>query len=130
MLLVFKTSVKSRYSVSDEVWQRIEGLLPGRSDQRGVTAKDNRLFVDGVLWIARSGAPWRDLPERFGKWNSVYRRFQRWAQAGVWQRVFEEFADADLQQLMVDSTSVRAHQHAAGARKKTERKLLDAPAAD
>ncbi|GAA4337735.1 IS5 family transposase [Flaviaesturariibacter amylovorans] len=122
--------MKSRYSVPDEVWQRIEGLLPGRADQRGVTAKDNRLFVDAVLWIARTGAPWRDLPERFGKWNSVYRRFQRLALAGVWQRVFEEFADADLRQLMVDSTSVRAHQHAAGARKKTGRSPLGAPAAD
>lgn len=116
--------------MSDEVWQRIEGLLPGRADQRGVTAKDNRLFVDAVLWVARSGAPWRDLPERFGKWNSVYQRFQRWTKAGVWKQVFEHFCDPDLRQLMVDSTSVRAHQHSAGARKKTVRRPWGAPAED
>jgi transposase len=68
-----------RHAIRDEDWERLKDLLPGREGQRGVTAKDNRLFLDAVLWIAKTGAPWRDLPERFGKWNSVWRRFDRWA---------------------------------------------------
>jgi transposase len=83
-----------------------------------VTAKDNRLFVNAVLWIAKTGAPWRDLPERFGPWNSVWKRFDRWAQNGVWLRVFEGLKDPDLEWLILDSTVIRAHEHAAGAVKK------------
>jgi putative transposase len=83
-----------------------------------VTAKDNRLFVNAVLWIAKTGAPWRDLPERFGAWNSVWKRFDRWATKGVWLRVFEELKDPDLEWLILDSTVIRAQQHAAGAVKK------------
>jgi transposase len=83
-----------------------------------VTAKDNRLFVDAVLWIGKTGAPWRDLPERFGKSNSVWRRFDRWATKGVWLRIFEALKDPDLEWLILDSTVIRAHQHAAGAVKK------------
>jgi putative transposase len=104
-----------RYELSDEQWQRIEGLLPGREGCPGAHAEDNRLFVNAVIWIARTGAPWRDLPERFGNWNSVFQRFNRWAKAGVWQRVFEALRDPDLESLMLDSTTIRAHQHAAGA---------------
>jgi transposase len=80
----------------------------------GKVAKDNRLFVDAVLWIAKTGAPWRDLPERFGNWNSVWRRCDRWARKGVGQRVFAALQDPDLEWLLLDSTVVRAHQHAAG----------------
>jgi len=76
------------------------------------------LFLDAVLWIARTGAPWRDLPERFGPWNSVFKRFDRWSKTGVWQRVFEALQDLDLEWLMVDATIIRAHLHAAGALKK------------
>jgi putative transposase len=83
-----------------------------------VTAKDNRLFVDAVLWIGKTGGPWRDLPERFGKSNSVWRRFDRWSTKGVWHRVFEALKDPDLEWLILDSTVIRAHQHAAGAVKK------------
>ncbi|MBK6961036.1 MAG: IS5 family transposase [Gammaproteobacteria bacterium] len=93
--------------------------------------KDNRLFVDAVLWIARAGAPWRDLPEAFGPWNSVYKRFSRWSNAGVWHRVFAELAqDADFEEVFLDSTIVRAHQHAAGAPKKTAAKRSAARVAD
>lgn len=67
-----------------------------------------------MLWIARSGAPWRDLPERYGPWSSVYQRFRRWTKKGIWQRVFEELQEADLDWLLLDSTTVRAHQHEAG----------------
>ena len=94
------------------------GLIIGRPDQRGSTGRDNRLFVEGVLWIVRTGAPWRDLPDAFGEWNSVFRRFSRWSQKGVWRRIFEAMSDdTDFEYLIVDSTIVRAHQHAAGAKK-------------
>ncbi len=83
-----------------------------------MTAEDNRLFVNAVLWIAKTGAPWRDLPERFGLWNSVWKWFDRWGAKGVWERVFEAFQDPDLEWMIIDSTVVRAHQHAAGAEKR------------
>ena len=98
-------------------WRRIEQLVPGKDGDKGRHGEDNRLFVDAVLWIARSGAPWRDLPEEFGKWNSVFQRFRRWAKKGVWQRVFNALIDnPDFEYLIIDSTIVRAHQHAAGAK--------------
>ena len=107
-----------RHAISDEHWERIEHLLPGRAGDPGVTAKDNRLFIDAVLWIGKTGSPWRDLPRSFGKWNSVWRRFDRWCTKGVWHRVFEALKDPDLEWLILDSTVIRAHQHAAGAAKK------------
>ena len=107
-----------RHAISDDNWDRIKDLLPGRAGTPGVTAKDNRLFVDAVLWIAKTGAPWRDLPERFGNWNSVWKRFSRWAQQGRWQKLFRHFQDEDLEWLILDSTIIRAHPHAAGAKKK------------
>lgn len=107
-----------RHAISDADWERIEHLLPGRPGQPGWAAADNRLFIDAVLWIAKTGAPWRDLPERFGKWNSAWRRFDRWARKGTWQRVFEALQDPDLEWLILDSTIIRAHPHAAGAPKK------------
>jgi transposase len=106
-----------RHEIKDEDWVRICHLLPGQPGQPGVNAKDNRLFLNAVLWIAKTGAPWRDLPERFGNWNSIWRRFDRWAKKGVWQRVFEALQDPDLEWLLFDSTVVRAHAHAAGAKK-------------
>ncbi len=106
-----------RYELSDEDFQRIEHLLPGRAGTPGGTAQDNRQFLNAVLWIARSGAPWRDLPERYGNWNSVYVRFNRWSKAGHWQRIMEALQDPDLEWLMLDATTVRAHQHAAGQKK-------------
>jgi transposase len=109
-----------RHAITDEQWDPIKDLLPGREGQPGVTAKDNRLFIDAVLWIAKTGAPWRDLPERFGNWNSVWRRFDRWARKGVWQKVFDALQDPDLEWLILDSTIIRAHPHAAGARKKAD----------
>jgi transposase len=107
-----------RHEISDEQWNRIKHLLPGQEGQPGVTAKDNRLFLNAVLWIAKTGAPWRDLPQRFGNWNSVWRRFDRWAAKGVWQQVYRQFQDPDVEWLLLDSTVIRAHQHAAGAKKK------------
>ena len=104
-----------RHEIKDEDWERIKDLLPGQPDDPGVTAKDNRLFVNAVLWIAKTGAPWRDLPERFGPWNSVWKRFDRRSKKGAWKRVFEALQDPDLEWMIIDSTVVRAHRHAAGA---------------
>ena len=107
-----------RLVLSDDQWQSIRGLIIGRPDQKGSTGRDNRMFVEGVLWIVRTGSPWRDLPEAFGDWNSVFRRFSRWSRKGVWRRMFEAMSDdPDFEYLIVDSTIVRAHQHAAGAKK-------------
>ena len=106
-----------RHEILDDHWNRIKELLPGREGDPGITAKDNRLFINAVLWIAKTGVPWRDLPEHFGNWNSVWRRFDRWSRKGVWERIFEELQDPDLEWLLLDSTVIRAHQHAAGAKK-------------
>ena len=106
-----------RHEISDEQWDRIKNLLPGQEGDPGVTAKDNRLFINAVLYVGRTGIPWADLPERFGKYNSVWRRFDRWAKKGVWERVFRELQDPDLEWILLDSTVIRAHQHAAGAQK-------------
>jgi transposase len=106
-----------RHAPSDQDWDRIKDLLPGRPGSRGAPARDNRRFLHAVLWIAKTGAPWRDLPEYFGKWNTVWRRFDRWARKGIWNNLFGNFQDPDLEWLVLDSTVVRAHPHAAGARK-------------
>lgn len=107
-----------RYALRDDQWERIEGLLPGREDTVGVTAKNNRLFVEAVLYRYRAGIPWRDLPERFGPWKAVHTRFTRWSENGAWESVFKHLAaDADKEYAMIDSTIVRAHQHSAGARR-------------
>jgi transposase len=106
-----------RHGLRDDQWERIKDLLPGRAGHVGVTATDNRLFVEAVLYRYRAGLPWRDLPEHYGPWKAVHTRFTRWAKAGVWAAVFEHLAqDADREYAMIDSTIVRAHQHSAGAK--------------
>ena len=119
-----------RHEITDDHWGRIKDFLPGQPADPGVTAKDNRLFVNAVLWIAKTGAPWRDLPERFGPWGSVWKRFDRWAKKGVWERVFEALQDSDLEWMIIDSTVVRAHQHAAGKRGGKVMRLWGVPEAD
>ncbi len=109
--------MRRRHEISDADWDRIHPLLPGQLGQHGGVAQDNRRFVNAVLWIARTGAPWRDLPERLGNWNSAWRRFDRWAAKGVWTRVMDVLRDPDLEWLILDSTAVRAHPCAAGAKK-------------
>jgi len=107
-----------RRELTDAQWQRIEPLIPGKEGDRGRHGEDNRLFVDAVLWLVRAGAPWRDLPGEFGNWNSVFQRFRRWANKGVWERLFKALAeDPDFEYLIIDSTVVRAHQHASGAKR-------------
>ena len=95
-----------RHAIEDADWERIHHLLPGQPGQHGKVAKNNRLFLDAVLWIAKTGAPWRDLPESFGNWNSVWRRFDRWAKKGVWRRVFDVLQDPDLEWVILDSTPI------------------------
>ena len=120
----------SRKLLRDDQWERIKDLVPGKATDRGVTAKDNRLFIEAVLWSARTGSPWRDLPPALGNWHATYTRFSRWGKAGVWQRVIDAVSeDADLEALLIDSTIVRAHQHAAGAQKKKAPKRSGARAA-
>ncbi len=108
-----------RRVLRNDQWEVIENLLPGKSADCGVTAVNNRQFVEAVLWIARTGAPWRDLPEKFGHWHRVYVRYNRWSIKGVWDRIFKALStDPDLEYLMVDGSIVRVHQH--GAPKRTE----------
>lgn len=110
-----------RHALSDVQYERIKELLPGKSTDRGVTAKDNRLFVDTILFVRNTGIPWRDLPERFGNWNSVYQRFNRWSKNGVWNRIAAALIEFDQEELQLDSTIVRAHQHAAGQKKRSSK---------
>src|SRR5215210_7113744 len=120
-----------RYALRDDQWDRIKDVLPGREGHVGGTAKDNRLFVEAVVYRFRTGCPWRDLPERFGSWSSVHQRFNRWGKSGVFERVFKLLAsDHDNEYMMLDATIVRAHQHSAGARKKTASRRSAARAAD
>jgi putative transposase len=119
-----------RYELNDAQWRRIEAMLPGKAGDPGRTG-DNRLFVNGVLWVLRSGAHWHDLPERYGKWKSVHTRFSRWAKAGVWERVFEALTkDCDNEYLMLDTTMVRAHQQAATGKGGAKIRLWGVPEED
>ena len=103
-----------RHELTDEQWARLEGLLPGRRGGHGGVARDNRLFMNAVWYVAKTGVPWRDLPERFGKWDTTYHRYNEWCKKKVWQRILEVVQDPDLERLMLDSTIIRSHQHAAG----------------
>ena len=123
--------MRHRHAISDEDFDRIKDLLPGRAGTPGHRAKDNRLFVDALLYRYRTGIPWRDLPARFGAPKIVHQRFGRWAKSGVFLRIFKSLAsDPDNEFMMIDATIVRAHQHSAGARKKTVRKRSADRAAD
>ncbi len=110
----------ARGLMSDKEWAFFEPFVIETGPKRGRPASNHRLVLDGVFWIARTGAPWRDLPEEFGKWSSVYRQFRRWSVAGVWDAMLEALnatgaAQSSVQ--MIDSTIVRAHQHASGAKR-------------
>lgn len=112
-----------RYALRDDQWEKIKEMLPGKKSDPGKTAKDNRLFVEAVLYRYRAGIPWRDLPGRFGSFKNVHNRFTRWGQKGIWEKIFNVLAeDADNEYAMMDATIVRAHQHSAGAKKKTNAK--------
>src|SRR5919107_2185396 len=105
-----------RDGIRDDQWDRIKDLLPGRIGHVGATARNNRLFIDAVLYRIRTGIPWRDLPERFGDFKNIHRRFSRWAEKGLWTNLLSLLTeDADEEYVMIDSTLVRAHQHSSGA---------------
>lgn len=115
---------RKRHELSDEQWEQLVPLLPAEKPRTGRPNLDHRMVVNGILWVLKTGAPWRDLPERYGKWQTVASRFYRWQKNGVWDRVF-----AQLQQMKdrdgqiewevhyLDGSVIRAHQHAAGAKK-------------
>jgi len=106
-----------RSALSDTQWERIAPLLPGKAGDPGRSGNNNRCFLEAVLWIARTGSPWRDLHPDFGLWNSIFRRFRRWATKGVFESLFKELSgDPDFEYAMIDGTIVRVHQHGAGAK--------------
>lgn len=110
----------TKIRLSDEEWAQIQAYLRTRKDVKVGSARACRRFVEGVLWVLRSGAQWRLLPRKYGKWNSVYKRFARWCESGVWDGMLRVLgSDADMETVMLDSTVVRAHPCAAGALKKT-----------
>ena len=110
-----------RYALREDQWDRIRDLLPGREGHVGGTARDNRLFVEAVLYRYRAGIPWRDLPSRFGDFRVIHTRHMRWSKSGVWEKVFKQLAaDADNEYAMIDATIIRVHQHGAGAKGGTE----------
>jgi transposase len=105
-----------RHDLSDEIWAKLDPLLPGRAGSWGGIAHDNRGFVNAVLWVIRTGAPWRDLPPDYGGWKNTHRRFTRWRDKGVWEMLFAAVIDEpDMEWLVVDASHVKAHAHAAGA---------------
>ena len=106
-----------RHELSEREWRLIEPHTLGRAGTAGGTGRDNQLFINAVVWRVRTGVPWRDLPERFGNWNSIARRFRRWAQAGAWQTIFQAVQEPDWEWVLVDSTTVKAHAAAAGQKK-------------
>jgi transposase len=108
-----------RHELTDGQWDVIKDLVPGKEGDPGVTARDNRLFVNAIFFVAKTGIPWRDLPKRFGHWHRVFQRFNRWCKKGVFTRIFEVLRDPDLEVLLLDSTVIRAHQHSAGQKNST-----------
>ena len=106
-----------RLLLTDAQWERVAPLLPGKEGDPGRSGANNRMFLEAVLWLARAGAPWRDLPADFGKWNSVFKRFRRWALTGVFERVFATLSgDPDFEYALIDGTLIRVHQHGTGGK--------------
>jgi transposase len=106
-----------RRVLSDEKWERVAPLCAGKVGDPGRSGEDNRLFLEAVLWIARTGSPWRDLPAAFGSWNSIFKRFRRWALKGTFERIFNSLSgDLDFEYALIDGTIIRVHQHGTGAK--------------
>ena len=118
-----------RHELTDAQWERIEPLLPGRKSDPGRTAADNRLFVNAVVYVLKTGVPWAGLPGRFGKHDTARKRFDRWCARGVWARVAAAAGDPDLEEVQLDSTTVKARPVAAtGRRRAGEKKTTRTPA--
>ena len=119
-----------RFVIGDNTWARIAQQVPGKASDRGVTGADTRLFLEAVLWRVRTGSPWRDLPSSFGNWNSTFRRFRRWADKGVFERLFETLSgEPDFEYALIDGTIVSVHQKASGAKGGLEIRPSGAPKA-
>jgi transposase len=105
-----------RHDISDRVWKVLEQHLPGRKGSWGGVAKDNRRFINGVFWILRTGSPWRDLPPDYGGWSNTHRRFIRWRDKGIWEKLLEQLIEEpDFEWLVIDTTHIKVHAHGAGA---------------
>ena len=108
---------KDRFVISDDLWKKITSFLSGKVGDPRATGRDNRRFMESILWRVRTGAPWRDLPREFGKWNTVFKRFRRWAKTGIFDRLFNALNDEpDLEFVLIDGTIVQTHQKASGAK--------------
>ena len=106
-----------RFVLTDAQWAKMEPHCLGKATDPGRSGANNRLFVEAVLWIARTGSPWRDLPVFFGKWNAVYVRFRDWVKADVFKKLFDAVSDEpDMEYAMVDATIVKVHRHGQGAK--------------
>ena len=109
-------SVMTRLTLSDAQWAKIAPYCAGKETDVGRTAVNNRLFIEAVLWIVRTGSPWRDLPPEFGNWNSVYKRYRRWVKSDRFSKLFNALNDSDLEYAMIDGTIVKVHRHGQGAK--------------
>lgn len=110
-------NIQHRHDITDKAWEKISPMLPGQRGQWGGIAKDNRKFINGVFWILRTGAPWRDLPPEYGKWGSVHQRFRRWRDNGTWEKILEALIEEpDYEWLMIDGSHCKVHPHASGAK--------------
>jgi transposase len=110
------SEMQHRHDISDRLWSKIEPHLPGYSGTTGRPADNNRRFINGVMWILRTGAPWRDLPDSYGDWKNTHRRFSRWRDRGIWEKLLELVMDEpDCEWLMIDATHIKVHPHASGA---------------
>ena len=115
-----------RHELTDAQWESIKDLLPGKPGDPGRTAENNRLFVNAVLFVLRTGIPWADLPERYGKWNSIWKRFDRWCAKGTWKQIFLAIGvddlEGELDEIHLDSSVIKAHQTASTGRRETDEK--------
>ena len=122
-------AVIRRYEITDEEWEQIKPHIPEEQEagSQGRPSKDSRIMLNGIFWIHWSGAAWRDLPERCGPWQTVYKRFVKWSEVGIFEKIFKDLAaDADMQDISIDSNGIKAHKSSAGAKKRNP----DCPKAD
>ncbi len=111
------SKLQHRHDMSDQLWQELEPHLSGGKGKVGHPATNNRLFINAVLWILRTGAPWRDLPASYGDWKNTHRRFCRWRDSGMWEKLLEKVVkEPDFEWLMIDASHIKVHQHASGAK--------------